>query len=492
MSLKIDEPKIVFDGIHGDIIPSKEEWGIIGTPTFQRLRKLKQLQLAYYVYPNATHTRLAHSLGVLHITSTILDRIDLIAGQQKIEKVERDNLRLAALLHDIGHYPYSHLLEQVDTVKFTEAYYDDALSAIHTNNGGAQSSTQIDADDSVVEYPSHEELGGIILTKRSDIREKLGGAERAATVARYFKGEEIFDIQTTKIVHSNLDADRLDYLLRDGQATGVPYGKVDLHFLLNHIRKDSKGRIAISMKALPAAEHFLLARAFLTRTVCQHKTVFGFEEAARQLLRRLKIRAQESRKGSYGVPANRNEIIDIVNGASFEDFADSWVDTIFSKACEDKDVAIRSLAMCITKRIPPVLLWERQLFHQVKDERREADWFETKTRQLEHVIKKFKLSPVNILVARLKPVGFQKYGARLTFEQAEEAKEEEPKSEMIRVLNDQNDSEPIVNLEQSLLHQIGDYLYCTHRVYLVQPEQRLDQEIIDAIKHDVKAVYDRK
>src|SRR5271166_6274557 len=111
------KPKIVVDSVHGDICPSDLEWKIIDTPSFQRLRKLKQLQMSHFVYPNATHTRFAHSLGVLKVMQRILSHV-------KVGRRDAEDLRLAALMHDIGHYPYSHLLEGVDRVILTEEHLD--------------------------------------------------------------------------------------------------------------------------------------------------------------------------------------------------------------------------------------------------------------------------------------------------------------------------------------------------------------------------------
>jgi HD superfamily phosphohydrolase len=109
--------KIIVDSIHGDIHLNEIERRVIDTASFQRLRHLKQLGLDPVTYPNATHTRFAHSIGVLGIMSKITD-IARDALQLEHEKVE--NVRLAGLLHDIGHYPYSHLMERVDKVQLTE------------------------------------------------------------------------------------------------------------------------------------------------------------------------------------------------------------------------------------------------------------------------------------------------------------------------------------------------------------------------------------
>src|SRR6516165_5443862 len=102
--------RIVVDNLHGDVELTEQEWRVVNTATFQRLRSLKQLGMGHLVYPNATHTRFAHSLGVFHIMCRVLGNLD----HDDLDDERKADLRLAALLHDIGHYPYSHLMERVD------------------------------------------------------------------------------------------------------------------------------------------------------------------------------------------------------------------------------------------------------------------------------------------------------------------------------------------------------------------------------------------
>jgi len=268
--------KIVVDNIHGDICPNDEEWQVIDTPAFQRLRKLKQLQMGYLVYPNATHTRFAHSLGVLKVMERILERV-------KVDKKDRLDLRLAALLHDVGHYPYSHLLEGLDDVILTEEHFDN----------GSKKASNPDP------YPSHEEVGQEILLSQDDLL-KILGKDRAVRVGDLFARTEVANQQLSKLIHSSLDMDRMDYLIRDSRAAGVPFGEVDINYLLNHVKQSASGTLGVSHKALAAAEHLLLARSFMFRVVCHHKTIYGFEEATRQLLRRLRDRAETGGE-SYNV-----------------------------------------------------------------------------------------------------------------------------------------------------------------------------------------------
>ncbi len=222
--------KIIVDSIHGDIKLSPRLVRVINTASFQRLRQLKQLAMSHLVYPNATHTRFAHSIGTLGI----MNRVLRVAGDilNNTDPEQEENLKLAALLHDIGHYPYSHLMEKIDKVQLTEKWLEgETLEA------------------SQVGYPDHEELGTLIVTTQPDLRDAIGGPDRAKKVGELFTQTETTGPQISKLVHSSLDLDRLDYLLRDSHAAGVPYGKIDINYLLNCLRISPSGMVGFLEKA---------------------------------------------------------------------------------------------------------------------------------------------------------------------------------------------------------------------------------------------------
>ena len=199
---------IVVDSIHGDIRLSARECDVIDTAAFQRLRHLKQLGMGQVTYPNATHTRFAHSLGVLAIMRRVID----VAGKFdniSLTPAQKVNLRLAALLHDIGHYPYSHLMEKVERVQLTEEQV-------------ASTAESTVLDTSVPAYPNHESLGTLIVTKQPELVKAIGSPKRAREVAALFARTEAAHQQFSKLIHSSLDMDRMDYLLRDSAAAGVP------------------------------------------------------------------------------------------------------------------------------------------------------------------------------------------------------------------------------------------------------------------------------
>ncbi|MCD4831632.1 MAG: HD domain-containing protein [Anaerohalosphaeraceae bacterium] len=329
--------RIIVDSIHNDIHLTDLEWRVIDTPSFQRLRNVKQLQLSHLTYPNATHTRFSHSIGTLAIMKRVLDQK---SSELELDEPTKENLKLAALLHDIGHYPYSHLVERMWKTTLTEEYLEPK--------------TEIDVEE--FGYPKHEETGRIVLQCQNDILTAIGSKKRAIKVADIFTGS---DTELSSFVTSSLDLDRMDYLLRDSYATGVPYGKVDMNYLLNNIeisKFDGEKIVCFSEKAIPAAEQFLMARFSMHRTVYFHKTTCGMEEACSHLLKRLYL------KGGYEMHG-ADKIKDIFRTEKLFDFTDAYIDRIIQQAVkhegdDEADKLIRILANSIVYRRPPKLLKE--------------------------------------------------------------------------------------------------------------------------------------
>ena len=422
--------------------------------------------MGYLVYPNATHTRFAHSLGVLKVMQRILDT------GVKATEVQKDDLRLAALMHDIGHYPYSHLLEGVDKVILTEERIEPDKQKSALSTGPA--------------YPDHEEVGREILLNQEDLLRILGGKERAERIGNLFARTEVADQQLSKLIHSSLDMDRLDYLIRDSQATGVPYGLVDINYLLNHVKQSGTGTIGISHKAVAAAEHLLLARSFLFRVVCQHKTTYGFEEAARQLLRRLRDRAQVGGE-CYGVPKDGNEVRAIARSEKLRGFTDSFLDDIFVKAAssDEADGVIKKLATTIISRRPPRLLWEKRTFRERQDDQNDSRLFQQECQlQLKALAESKGLQTGQFLICELKPIGFESRGSSMSKDEARKALDESEREEMIRVFERADSTEPIdiVDIKHSILHEIGSHVFRAYRLYVVHPEDNQDALVTDLRK----------
>ncbi len=232
MALRIK--KQVYDNVHGYIGLTEPELRIIDTPIFQRLRQIKQLGTVYMVYPGAMHTRFAHSLGTMFMMDLFLKN----AVESEVSSEDTQKLRLAALLHDIGHYPFSHTIEK---------YVKERLEGV-----------------------SHEEFGTEII--KNIIAEKLENY-RAEEITSIISGQGKKEFGM--LLSSALDADKSDYMLRDSYNTGVPYGNVGITSLLRIMRFE-KDRIIFEKDESPV-ENFILGRYHLYKALIYHKTTAGFD-----------------------------------------------------------------------------------------------------------------------------------------------------------------------------------------------------------------------
>ncbi|MGI8432229.1 MAG: HD domain-containing protein [Chthoniobacterales bacterium] len=456
--------RIIADPIHGDVQLSDEEFGVINTGSFQRLRSLKQLGMAHLTYPNATHTRFAHSIGVLATMGRILRQVQ-DSEAIRISPEQRAELRLAALLHDVGHYPYSHLMEGVDRVILTEErVVQHGKSTISTSSP----------------YPNHQEVGELIATTQADLISSLGGKERAQTIAAIFCRHETTNAQLSKLIHSSFDMDRIDYLLRDARATGVPYGTIDINYLLSHVRMSASGMLGVERKALVAVEHFLLARFFMHKAVYYHKTTFGLEECCRQLLRR--IRDMDPGGHKYGVPANGDEVRKIVQGPEVANFNDAFVDRVINLAVGDDNLVVRSLASAIFQRRPPKLIKEVAVLEEVgKQPHAGTVFFQNCRYQVADLAKKHGIELGCFLICEHKPLKFEARPRLLNAPEARNLSSNE-REEVIMIFNDSAEPVPIVDLGRSIVQPLSQFFYQTSRLYLVMPDDWKPEQFDSAVK----------
>ncbi len=455
-------PKLIVDSIHGDIHLNAIELRVVDTASFQRLRHLKQLGMAQATYPNATHTRFAHSVGVLGI----MEHVTRVAKHElSLSDEEVEDIRLAGLLHDVGHYPYSHLMERIDKVQLTEEFL--------------AGETIIRAD--TPKYPKHEYLGELIVTHQQDMIAALGGKERAERIAALFTRKTTTNLQLSKLIHSSLDMDRLDYLPRDARAAGVPYGQIDLNYLANNFHTSPTGMLGVSEKAITAVDHFLLGRFFMHRTVYYHKTTFGLEEACRQLLRRLRD------LGKYGLPADGKAVAELVTGPALGRFTDAYVDVIIEKAAQDDDAVIQALANSIRRRRPPKLLKEILVLEQSGKAAHAGALFKNNCKHLlKQLAEQYKLPLGRFLVCETRPLTLEERGALLTEEQARSLEPEE-REEIIKVFAG-GASEPVsvVNVPHSIVHLCSNHFFQAFRLYLVC-DDATDDDLITRLRDGVRA-----
>jgi HD superfamily phosphohydrolase len=243
---------VFYDPLYGYVHLTNLEWDIIHTPFYQRLRWIKQLGFTCYTFPGAEHSRFGHSIGVMHNSHMILKAVGRSVSDlelyddsvQSKDKKYHQSLRLAALLHDLGTFPFSHTTE-MSYIRFGET--------TNAKNGKGH------PDD-------HEHLGSFII-KNTDFE---GGITHLLKkygidpqrISDLVKGVDK-SVLANQILHSEIDCDRMDYLLRDAHYSGIHYGTYDRDYLLNHFRSVKVGEhdvMVINHNALHAVEDFLMAR----------------------------------------------------------------------------------------------------------------------------------------------------------------------------------------------------------------------------------------
>jgi hypothetical protein len=235
VSLTIRDP--LWNNIRVDALGA----ALIDTGAFQRLRYVRQLGHAYLVYPGATHTRFEHALGTYHLARRTLSLIDERGELGTIDRQDCDTLRAAALLHDIGHYPFSHALEEIGAL-----HHEQAALPILTTGPVADA--------------LHAQLGR---TAPDDVYALMRGTSRSPLQG---------------LISGSLDLDKIEYLKRDALMCGVPYGEVDVDRLLHAlvlVTDPDTGRpvIGVAEKGLAALESLLFAKYQMYRNVYWHHAV---------------------------------------------------------------------------------------------------------------------------------------------------------------------------------------------------------------------------
>jgi len=228
----------------------------LDTPAVQRLRYIRQVGHSFLVYPGATHTRFEHALGAYHLTRRAIAALEELGQLDSVPRDECVAVRLAALLHDIGHYPFSHALEEAG-------------------------------------FPSHEELG-VAKLRQGQLGERLveiGGPGFPRRVGELIAGASASPLQG--LISGTIDLDKVDYLSRDARMCGVPYGTVDVDRLLASLTlveiEPGRYEVGVQEKGVSALESLLFAKYQMYRNVYWHHAVRSatcmFKRAVRAAVR---------------------------------------------------------------------------------------------------------------------------------------------------------------------------------------------------------------
>lgn len=239
---------------------------LIDSAEFQRLRRIKQLGLAMFTYQGAEHSRFTHSIGVMHVMTRALD---LMGSHHTISDESRIVGRAGALLHDLGHGPLSHVVEKV-----FHFHHEDWTRRIVLDGA--------------------TEVNQVLSSFDPQLPEKLASLYRHTYSPAF----------VSQLVSSQLDCDRMDYLLRDSLMTGAKYGMYDLEWVLHTLRIDeSCDRIFVESKGLYSVEEYLQARYYMFRQVYFHRTLRSAEAVLNSALNRARVLIERGKLG-FRMPAS--------------------------------------------------------------------------------------------------------------------------------------------------------------------------------------------
>ena len=287
-----NKKKIINDPLYGFIsLPYNILYDIIEHPWFQRLRRIKQLGFTHMVYPGALHTRFHHAIGAMHLMA---EAIDVLRSKKvEISKAEAKAATLAILLHDIGHGPFSHALEH-----------------------------------SLINKVNHEDISSLLMHKLND---EFDG--KLSLAIEIFEGKyhrKFFH----QLVSSQLDMDRLDYLLRDSFYTGVSEGIVGTKRIIKMLNVFNN-ELVIEQKGIYSVEKFLVARRIMYWQVYLHKTVVSAECLVVNILKRAKELASQGEK-LFATPALEYFLYNVVG---IDDFKKQEAFDCFT-ALDDHDISV--------------------------------------------------------------------------------------------------------------------------------------------------------
>ena len=329
---KIEFVDQVLDNVHGFIPYTEAEQKIMNTQLFRRLQSIKQLSVVNWVFPGSEHTRYIHSLGVMHIADKIAIRLALTDKERKI-------LRMAGLLHDIGHYPLSHVCETpyINPMNLEDLPDNEFCSGLNKQVLGEIRSFAIKPKTQFMTKSignHHEAIGASIVRYNDEIRkiiiDECGDPHAPDIISDIICGNvdrEETDPLLVQIIHSELDADGIDYLMRDAKFSGTSFGNFEIDQLircLTYGEKDGKRILCINPKGIAAADQYLINKFFSYSQVIFNKHIIISEWMAECVI-------DWMIKNYAGFPKDL-VLVDWVKGSK-EDYL-SFTDNLFWSALE--------------------------------------------------------------------------------------------------------------------------------------------------------------
>ena len=391
--------RVIRDEIHKDILVPPNHALIIDTKEFQRLRSIQQLSTCEYVFPAANHNRFSHSLGAYFLATKMTALLQ--ENQPGIISAEDSELvQLAALLHDIGHPPYSHLLET-----------PEVFATFHSHEHWGR--LLLESQNTEIGKAIREVLGPDRLNRLFDIMDGKSSSN-GVEIAPFLK----------EIVSSQLDVDRMDYLVRDQANTGAQIGGFDIDRVFRALRVGENGHFQVKTWGLPAIEAYLVTRYHMYNQVYFHKV----NMLTQQYLVKMLARARELASNGDLELDNRLEkmlLNDALTPVQYSDLNDSHVKVVLPEWAKHSD---EQLSLYAEK------LLSRRGFHKsLRIDTLNIEMLDNIRERLERFVSSKGYDPsVHLLYARISKRGYMPYEQGIILEDGRDVAEH---SAMIRSLS---------------------------------------------------------
>jgi HD superfamily phosphohydrolase len=461
--------RVIYDVLYGFIPITEWEEKIINSPFFQRLRWIKQLGFANYIFPGAEHNRFAHVIGVMHSMDQMIRSLGIAVSDQELfdprsksqAAMLHKSLRIAALLHDLGTFPFSHAIEY--------AYIRHGNDKRHPGKRAKKAK----------ELPnSHEHLGSFIIKNtRYDggltrILEDYGFDVRM--ISKIIKGESPHLI-ANQLMHSDLDADRMDYLMRDAHYTGIKYGQFDREYILANLRTYEAGGsqigFGVSENAVHAVEDFLIARFSWYSQVIKNQGSAKFDIMSSHVAQAFL---------EHDLLYQFHDLLAMIEKRDERFFW--WNDMYFMTACQNvrfkkliKDPRISELTEMLLYRKPPKTVRHPLFDHKImpvegseKEKERLIKRIREKVSEMESVLKKYGTGREWILAdIPEKDVVFTKGLAQVVKKRSSDNlyREVEP----VKVVSKQGKPSLLVERDNTLMKHLSGFINFVPSVYANEP-----------------------